>query len=90
MPRSSYRRALGFVALWGVLIVFVLTLISGARELLKPGAWQKNGATSKLATVEKTPDEVESERTVMIDEIKILSEVEAEESLLKELKQAGY
>jgi NADPH:quinone reductase-like Zn-dependent oxidoreductase/acyl carrier protein len=33
---------------------------------------------------------LESERTVMIDEIKTLSEVEAEESLLKELKQAGY
>jgi NAD(P)-dependent dehydrogenase (short-subunit alcohol dehydrogenase family)/acyl carrier protein len=31
-----------------------------------------------------------SERTVMIDDIKTLSDSEAEESLLKELKQAGY
>jgi hypothetical protein len=37
------------VTLWGLLFVLVLTMISGARELMTPGAWQKQGWTYKLA-----------------------------------------
>src|SRR5437764_12710923 len=33
LPRLSYGKALGLVALWGLLFVLVLTMISGAREL---------------------------------------------------------
>jgi hypothetical protein len=39
----------GIVLLWGLLFVIVLTMISGARELMTPGAWRKQGATYKLA-----------------------------------------
>jgi hypothetical protein len=49
LPRLSYGKALGVVALWGLLFVLVLTMISGARELLTPGAWEKQGWTSRLA-----------------------------------------
>jgi hypothetical protein len=49
LPRLSYPKALGVVALWGVLFVLVLTMISGARELLTPGAWEKQGRTYRLA-----------------------------------------
>lgn len=49
LPRLSFRRALGVVALWGVLFVLVLTMISGARELMTPGAWEKVGLTYRLA-----------------------------------------
>ena len=35
--------------LWGLSFVIVLTMISGARELMTPGAWQKQGWTYKLA-----------------------------------------
>jgi hypothetical protein len=49
MPRLGYYRALGLVALWGLLFVVVLTMISGARELMTPGAWEKAGLTYKLA-----------------------------------------
>jgi hypothetical protein len=38
------------VLLWGLLFVIVLTMISGARELMTPGAWQKSGFTFKLTT----------------------------------------
>ncbi|MEX2173364.1 MAG: hypothetical protein WD872_03320 [Pirellulaceae bacterium] len=38
------------VALWGLLFVIVLTMISGARELMTPGAWEKQGLTYKLRT----------------------------------------
>ena len=48
LPRMTYRRALIAITLWGFLFVLVLTMISGARELLTPGAWEKNGATYKL------------------------------------------
>ena len=36
------------VVLWGLLFMLVLTMISGARELLTPGAWEKKGATYQL------------------------------------------
>src|SRR5262245_47532465 len=49
LPRLSYGKALGLVTLWGTLFVLVLTMISGARELLTPGAWDKVGFTYKLA-----------------------------------------
>jgi hypothetical protein len=49
LPRLSYGKALGVVALWGLLFVLVLTMISGARELMTPGAWEKHGATYRLA-----------------------------------------
>src|SRR4051794_20266698 len=41
LPRLSYLKALGLVTLWGTLFVLVLTMISGARELMTPGAWDK-------------------------------------------------
>jgi hypothetical protein len=49
LPRLSYPRAVGLVGLWGLLFVLVLTMISGARELLTPGAWEKQGLTYRLA-----------------------------------------
>jgi hypothetical protein len=49
LPRLTYAKALGLVTLWGPLFVLVLTMISGARELLTPGAWDKVGFTYKLA-----------------------------------------
>ena len=49
LPLLGYGRALSFVLLWGLLFVIVLTMISGARELMTPGAWQKHGWTYQLA-----------------------------------------
>src|SRR5438132_4493547 len=54
LPRLGYGRAVGLVFLWGMLFVIVLTMISGARELMTPGAWEKVGVTYKLAA---KPDE---------------------------------
>lgn len=48
LPRISYLRSLGLVVLWGLLFVLVLTMISGARELMTPGAWRKKGLTYEL------------------------------------------
>lgn len=48
LPRLTYPKAIAVISLWGLLFVLVLTMISGARELLTPGAWEKNGATYRL------------------------------------------
>jgi hypothetical protein len=48
LPRLSYGKALAGVVLWGLLFVIVLTMISGARELMTPGAWRKQGFTYRL------------------------------------------
>lgn len=48
LPKLTYGKACSLVLLWGLLFIIVLTMISGARELMTPGAWQKQGATYKL------------------------------------------
>src|SRR5581483_10699185 len=50
LPRLSYGKALAGILLWGLLFIVVLTMISGARELMTPGAWQKQGFTYRLAS----------------------------------------
>jgi hypothetical protein len=48
LPHLTYRRSLAITALWGLLFVLILTMISGARELMTPGAWERSGATYQL------------------------------------------
>ncbi len=54
-PKLTYRGALSGTILWGLLFLVVLTMISGARELMTPGAWEKNGFTYQLAS-QQQPD----------------------------------
>lgn len=49
LPRLSFGKALGVVTLWGLLFLLVLTMISGARELMTPGAWVRDGHLHRLA-----------------------------------------
>jgi hypothetical protein len=56
LPRLSYLKALGLVGLWGMLFVLVLTMISGARELMTPGAWKKDGLTYTLGDQKQPPE----------------------------------
>ena len=48
MPRLTYRRALSLMLLSGLFLYVILTMISGARELLTPGAWEKQGIGYRL------------------------------------------
>jgi hypothetical protein len=57
LPRLSYLKSLGLVGLWGLLFLLVLTMISGARELMTPGAWKKDGLTYSLADEKKPAEE---------------------------------
>ncbi|HEY2784757.1 MAG TPA: hypothetical protein VGJ05_07240 [Fimbriiglobus sp.] len=74
LPRFSYGRALGVVAVWGALFVLVLTMIAGARELMTPGAWKPNGMTYKLAETgkptETSREPTEAERRRKLDELR--------------------
>ena len=49
LPAVSFRGALAGVALWGLAMHLVLGMISGARELMTPGAWVRNGSMYQLA-----------------------------------------
>lgn len=50
LPQLTIRKSLAMVTLWGLVFLLALTMISGARELLTPGAWEKQGFTYKLRT----------------------------------------
>ena len=50
LPRLSYEKAVALVLLWGLLFVIVLAMVGGARELMTPGAWDRDGATYRLKT----------------------------------------
>src|SRR5262249_1499526 len=75
LPHLSFRRAITLVALWGLLFLLVLTMISGARELLTPGAWKKEGWTYKLKDQSDSPQadtiEGESDRRAALDRLRI-------------------
>ena len=70
LPRLSYKMSVTLVGLWGLLFILVLTMISGARELMTPGAWEPNGATYKL----KAPA---SDKAGSIDAARYLKSVES-------------
>lgn len=48
LPPLSYQAALAGSVLWGLMVLFVMTTISGAEELLTPGARERTGQTKQL------------------------------------------
>lgn len=48
LPRMTYLRALGLMALWSLLFLLILLMVASARELLTPGAWEKGNVTYRL------------------------------------------
>lgn len=76
MPQLTYRKALALVTLWGLMFILVLTMISGARELMTPGAWEKKGATYQLKQQEeqaiKEDQALANERQKKLEELRIL------------------
>jgi len=55
MPRINYRRALALMLISGLFLYVILTMISGARELMTPGAWDKRGVGYELNAGEQAP-----------------------------------
>ena len=48
LPHLRFSAAIGLVTIWGLAFLLILTMISGARELMTPGAWKKQGFTYQL------------------------------------------
>ena len=48
LPRFNYKQAVGFILIWGLALNLILAMISGARELMTTGAWEKNGISYKV------------------------------------------
>ena len=88
LPGLSYAKACGIVTLWGLLFVVVLTMISGAREVMTPGAWERDGATYNLRNGEATPSEaiepIDSVVLVVDGEVRVLPYQEVEPLLPRE------
>jgi len=71
LPRLTYVKSLALVGLWGFLFILVLTMISGARELMTPGAWEPTGATYKLKSAQTGGQaEIHPQRYLKLAELK--------------------
>ncbi len=91
LPQLDYRRALSLVVLWGLLFIVVLTMISGARELMTPGAWRKQGWTYKLTDVVPSVDDSRAVRRRALEELRLalLKYAAAHEGRFPDAPRAG-
>lgn len=55
LPRIGFRKAIGLLVVFGLFACLILTMISGARELMTPGAWARKpgGNTYELLPPEQ-------------------------------------
>ncbi len=70
LPKMSYTRALCLTALLSLMMLLVLSMISGARELLTPGAWRRQGSAYQLNDSASDPlrrQSMEGLRTALSD-----------------------
>jgi hypothetical protein len=56
-PRLTYGKSLAGVILIGLILSVVLTMIAGSRELLTPGAWEKQGRLYKVVPPKEISEE---------------------------------
>jgi hypothetical protein len=72
LPKLTYRRSLALVTLWGLLFVLVLTMISGARELMTPGAWEPkpDSLTYQLTNSRPEPPPTDTQRTAKLEALR--------------------
>jgi hypothetical protein len=55
MPPLSYRNSVGVIIVASLFCGLILTMISGARELMTPGAWKKVGTHYELVDPKTAP-----------------------------------
>ncbi|HAV64091.1 MAG TPA: hypothetical protein DCY13_17210 [Verrucomicrobiales bacterium] len=56
LPALRFKHAFGISLLLGLAMLLILTMISGIREVLTPGAWRKQGATYQLNSPALKPE----------------------------------
>jgi len=62
--RLHFKQAFAASLLWGLACVVVLVMISGARELMTPGAWKSQGLTSVLTIAAAPASPVETSESL--------------------------
>lgn len=55
VPRLKYLQALCAALLFGLIMLLILTMISGIREVLTPGAWRRQGTSYRLNDPSQEP-----------------------------------
>ena len=55
LPRINFRQSLCLAILFGLATLLVLTMISGIREVLTPGAWRRQGTSYRLNDPSQEP-----------------------------------
>ena len=55
IPQIGFRKTLCLMLVSGLFMYVILTMISGARELMTPGAWEKQGISYRLSQGENDP-----------------------------------
>jgi hypothetical protein len=69
LPRLTFPKAFGLTALLSILMLLLLIMISGARELLTPGAWYRQGShyrPNEAASHETRLQSMESLRSALM------------------------
>jgi len=71
LPRITFRVALGVTMVCGLFFGVVLTMISGARELMTPGAWARVGGLYELRDPKRDPETwLDSARTKALEKLR--------------------
>ena len=70
LPQLSVAQGFGVVVLWGLAFHLVLTMISGARELMTPGAWTRSGAVYTLTPAEQVARRDDAARQARISTLR--------------------
>lgn len=68
LPKLTYRAALSLMLVSGLLMYVILTMISGARELMTPGAWERQGIGYQLRDAPAQTDQ--GRRQTSMEELK--------------------
>lgn len=71
LPHLTTVRAVGLILVWGVAMIVVLTMISGARELMTPGAWERNGFTFRVLADQRPSASNLNERMERLNELRV-------------------
>lgn len=70
IPKLNFKRALSLSFLLGLAMLLILTMISGIREVLTPGAWRRQGTSYRLNDPAQEPvrrRNIEYLRTALFD-----------------------
>ncbi len=55
LPRINFRQSLCLAVLFGLVMLLILAMISGIREVLTPGAWRRQGSSYRLNDPSQEP-----------------------------------